>query len=208
MQIGYLISSCIGYERPLGALMDSLFEIMESWEGKAVIGGYPAHEDRLMTSLRAYVPHISYDYTALIDLVEYPADYPDWTHVFLLHDTMQLGPQSDALIRQADPALQAVAVWGGQCNLALYRVDYLLSQREQLLRLKNCTKQQAVEAEGFLWRQLPAEQRGAYGGSCEVLGIGQPYGQAERIKEYYSGVDVIKWKANWGQTGQNYVRMP
>jgi hypothetical protein len=167
----------------------------------AVIGGYPAPGWRVEPRrvVTHHATHNSYDYTALISLLEYPDAYPNWTHVFLLHDTMELGPGSDRLIKQADPALKATAVWGGECNLALYRVDYLLSCRAQLFGLKNCSKQYAVDMEGFLWRQLPETERGSYPGGIAIGDVSAPYGGAGRQRVYYSGVDLIKWKANWGQ---------
>jgi hypothetical protein len=90
-------------------------------------------------------------------------------------------------------------VWGGECNLALYRADYLHQCRAQLFGLKNCSKHYAVEMEGFLWRQLPETQRGVYPGDIAIGEASAPYGGVARQCVRYAGVDLIKWKANWGQ---------
>lgn len=199
-RLGYLISSCAGYETPLQHLLTRLPDSTASRDVRVVAGGYRERSaGHMILAEHIYVPHRSFDYTALIDFVEYAPDYPFWTHVFLLHDTMELGPDSDRLIRQANPAQKATAVWGGECNLALYRVDYLLSRRDELLALKNCTKLRAVEREGFLWRTLPEAERGSYPGALAMEEPGTPYGGALRQCVRYEGVDLIKWKANWGQ---------
>lgn len=196
MNIGYLISSHKDYQAPRERLTASMAAI-DVHTIRMVIGGHPEREVWFHTV--AHVPHNSYDYTALVDFVEHPGEYPAWSHIFLLHDTMELGPDADRLIRTADPSVKATAVWGGQCNLGLYRADYLLSRRADILALKDCTKQQAVAAEGFLWRQLSEAERASYPGGYDQLVTEQTYGGAERLREYYSGVDIWKYKANWGQ---------
>ena len=195
--LGYLISSHIGYEAPRERLLASMRDLPIT---NVVIGGYNLRSGYYRSGVaHISADHNSYDYTALIDFVEHPADYPDWSHVFLLHDTMELGPNADRLIRAVDPQWPAVAVWGGQCNLGLYRADYVRQCLPQLLGLKNCSKAYAVEMEGFLWTQLPKDERGVYGGTIEVSEEYPVYGGAPRRREYYTAVDVTKYKANWGQ---------
>lgn len=199
MHIGYLITSCKGYEGPLGRLLWSLPSSIPSQDVAVVVaGGW--ERVRCTTVIRQFeVDHDSYDYTALIDFAEYPDDYPAWSHVLLLHDTMSLSAETPALLRATDPLVKATAVWSGQCNLALYRADYLRSCAAQLFTLRNCSKARSVEAEGFLWRQLPDSERAHYGGACEVESAGTPYGGSVRIREVYTGVGITKYKANWGQ---------
>lgn len=212
-RLGYLISSHAAYQAPLQRLLASMERGGVDRDDVVVVsGGHPlgvttitfggvvCHEES----------HNSYDYTALINFVtDYGIWYnPAWSHVFLLHDTMELGQDSDRLIRQADPALDAVAVWGGECNLCLYRVDYLLSRRDDILALKDCTKLEAVQAEGFLWRSLPDARRGAYPGDIQIHGAGQIFGGANRQPITYTGVGITKYKANWGQSWPPNVVTP
>lgn len=204
--LGYLISSHVAYQAPLQRLLLSL---PTARDAVAIVGGHVAYAERQIIVRQYEVPHNSYDYTALIDLVEHRDWYPArWSHVFLLHDTMELSPDSDRLIRQADPTLDAVAVWGGECNLGLYRVDYLLSRRDDLLALKDCTKLRAVEHEGFLWRTCPEDRRGTYPGGIDIDYAQPIYGGVERQKVTYTGVGIIKYKANWGQTWPPSVVTP
>ncbi len=197
-RLGYLISSCAGYERPLQRLALSMSA--PTRDIVAVVGGHAQRGLHQIIVPQMWVTHTSYDYTAPIDFVEHPADYPDWSHVFLLHDTMEAGPNADALIRQANPEHKATAVWGGQCNLLLLRADYARACARQILALKDCSKAQAIAAEGQLWRQLPERERGVYGGLHWVDHPTAVYGGAERMVEHYTGVDLVKYKANWGQT--------
>jgi hypothetical protein len=196
-KLTYIVSTCKGYEAALQRLLNS---IPGHAHAIVVSGGHMTRRVRYVADRTEHidVTHTSYDYTALIELVEH---MHDWSHghVFLLHDTMELSPDSDRLIRDADPALDCVAAWGGECNLALYRVDYLHRMRARTLALKNCSKLRAVEMEGFLWRHLPPERRGAYPGDI-AIGDEQPiYGGAARVPVTYTGVGITKYKANWGQ---------
>ncbi len=206
-RLGYLISSHKDYEAPLQRLLASL---PGTADALVVVGGYAQRRLVEVTDRTHYVvvDHNSYDYTALIEFVEHPATYPAWSHVVLLHDTMELGPHADRLIRQADPARDSVAAWGGECNLALYRVDYLLRRRVEILALRNCTKLQAVEAEGFLWRSLPDGRRGSYDGGIDIGPTKAIYEGAERQAVHYLSVDIVKHKANWGQTWPPSVVTP
>ena len=207
-RLGYLISSHAAYQAPLQRLLATMRGCLATKDVVAVIAAHPARSIHQILVRQIHVPHNSYDYTALIDFVEHARSYPAWSHVFLLHDTMELGPDSDRLIRNADPSLDVLAVWGGECNLCLYRVDYLLSRRDAILALKNCTKLQAVESEGFLWRQLPSERRGVYPGDI-AIGDEQPiYGGAARVPVTYTGVGITKYKANWGQLWPPSVVQP
>lgn len=204
-RLGYLISTHRDYDAPLQRLLCSMKDRSFSELG-VVVGGYEV-PDRWFGFVHQ-VDHNSYDYTALIDYVEHPESYPAWSHVFLLHDTMELGPNADQLIRQADPTLDATAVWGGECNLALYRADYLHSRRDELLSLKDCSKLRAVEVEGFLWRTLGDDRRATYPGERQQSEVESPYGGAQRQRIYFAGVDMVKYKANWGQTWPPNVVTP
>lgn len=148
----------------------------------------------------------SFDYSAIIGVIENRIDVGD--HVVLLHDTMEVTPETPSLIEQADPHSGAVAAFGGQCNLGLYRMDYLMARRSDILAMKNCTKKQAIDFEGRLWRECPTKTHFP-NGQCIVEGKGRPYGGAERITELYTALMIRKFKANYGATNEsNYVLTP
>lgn len=145
--------------------------------------------------------HNSFDYTSLIALIG--GFLPPSEHVFLLHDTMEFTPETDALIRQADPEMDATAaVDGGQCNLCLFRTDYLMSKRKEIWNMKACSKLEAVQFEGVLWKDAP--KRALYPNSTvDVLGEEKVYGGLPRRIEFYRSVGIKKFKASFGQDMEN-----
>lgn len=193
MNVGYLISSHISYDAPRAHLLRSMGAI-DALRVLVAVGGCDTDaRDGLTLAVR----HNSFDYTALIAFLELEAS-PAWSHVFLLHDTMEFRPSTDHLISAAPADAPAVAVWGGFCNLGLLRVDYLRSRATEVLSWRNCTKAEAVNAEGVLWRTAPPPHY-QYPGTCHEIGTARPYGGAERVVEHYTGIDLVKYKANWGQ---------
>jgi hypothetical protein len=205
MNVGYLISTNVNYLVPLNRLLDSMLangvapERIKIASGGNVLRGIPKMEDFGGCDL-IEVEHNSFDYTALIELMMVPA-FCQFSHYFLLQDTMEFGPRTDELIKkecEEFPEVDSIAAFGGQCNLALYSFNYLHALKSYILSLRNLTKLMAVQLEGSLWR-MAKTKRSFPNSACDVVGRGNPYGGAERIKEYYAGVDVVKWKANWGQ---------
>src|SRR5262245_1962644 len=125
--VGYLISTHIGYAGPLEHLLLSMKHIDPSVVF-IVSGGHDRYNEvKRQDGHRVFeVPHNSFDYTALITLVEQNWAVPD--HLFPLHDTMELGPNAVRLIASAPDDCPAVAVWHGFCNLMLLRTDYVRSR--------------------------------------------------------------------------------
>lgn len=184
----YLISSNIAYREPLNQLLHSM-----DYAAFIVIGG--CKDTGSVVNYRM-VSHNSFDYTALIEFIDFEKQP---SHVFLLHDTMEFTPETDALVRSADPEMDATAaVDGGQCNLCLFRTDYLMTKREQILKMRNCTKLEAVQFEGVLWKDAP--KRAVYpNATVDVLCESPVYGGAVRRTERYNAVRILKHKASWGQ---------
>lgn len=218
INIGYLISTHTNYLVPLNRLLDSMFangippsQIFIASGGNQ-LHGIPQLQDYRGCSL-IEVQHNSFDYTALIELLLGSFERVDigtFTHFFLLQDTMMVGPSTDNLLYEHAarfPDAASIAAFGGQCNLCLFRVDYLRYCREYIASTRNVTKLQAIHFEGKLHHMAKFKESFAEG-THAVIGKGHPYGGAERIKEYYAGVDVIKWKANYGQNMENMEVRP
>lgn len=221
MNVGYLINTHAGYLRPLNHLLHT-FPLHLQHHGHVLVvsGGNPlAGIPRLQKYRGCHlleVEHDSWDYTGLIELVLAPDSIPffrDHTHFFCLQDTMEFGEAAHEKISAADPAKWATAAFGGQCNLVLYEKGYLLAMRNFILARRNNTKLQSIEQEGALWKLLTQNLSRRHEatfppGTHEVVGKGTPYGGAERIKEYYLGVDIGKWKANYGQNMNSLIVKP
>lgn len=200
----YLISSNASYAEPLQRLLKSM-EGIETGCKFVVVGGYNPGVFVLNRTVGVTVNHNSFDYTAIVEWVERVVEdkhsYP--SHIFLLHDTMEFTPETDSLVRSADPEMDATAaVDGGQCNLCLFRTDYLLTKREQILKMRNCTKLEAVQFEGVLWKDAP--RRAVYpNATVDVLGEEKVYGGLPRRIEFYRSVGIRKFKASCGQDMEN-----
>lgn len=196
----YLISSNATYQEPLKRLLGSM-EGVETGCKFVVVGGSNPGVFVLNHAVGVTVNHNSFDYTAFVELVERIVEdedsYP--SHVFLLHDTMEFTPETDALVRSADPDMDATAaVDGCQCNLGLFRTDYLLSKRAEILKMKNCTKLEAVQFEGVLWKDAP--RRAVYpNATVDVVSETAVYGGAIRRTERYNALKLFKHKSSWGQ---------
>lgn len=150
------------------------------------------------------VMHNSFDFTGAITLFDYNIRTHD--HILFLQDTMELGNNSDTLIRNA-PDGPAISVFGGQCNLILFKRTYLEHHRKWILERRNLSKLESIQYEGMLWKMT--SEHISYPDSCmEILGVDNPYSGAERIKEYYSAIDLIKWKANYGQNMHSMILHP
>lgn len=183
----YLISTSIGFNTPFVMLVNSM--------QKAGIHKWKSFEGN------------SFDYTAIIAVLAGNVDVG--SHVVLLHATMEVTPETPGLIETADPESGAVAAFGGQCNLGLYRMDYLQTRRDEIIALKDCSKGDAIRFEGRLWRECPTHTNFA-DSDCIPMGIERPYGGAERMREFYPGMGIMKLKSNWGQTSihGNYALVP
>lgn len=225
MKIGYLINTHPLYFKPLNALLKSMVaggvhvaDILVVSGGNQ-LGGIPTIESwsTFPTGCNLIeVEHNSFDYTALIEAVMLPHEpfFKEHTHLFLLQDTMEFGPRTHELVQTADPLKWATAAFGGQCNLCLYRYDYLLAMKDFILRQRNLTKEKSIAVEGALWKMLTQnlshrdEASYANGAYQYFDGVFKPYSDVERIKEYYAGVDITKWKANYGQNMQAMIVKP
>lgn len=208
MEADYIINSHVGYTKPLEMLLASM-EHIDPRRIFIFIGG--AEKEQIHVRMRDglltfYVTHDSYDYTGLITLIEKRLITAE--HIFCLQDTMLFGPTSDTLICNANPHAEATAAHGWQCNLVLYRRDYVLHREKFIRSMKNCSKQDSITYEGWLWKA--SSNRAEYVGTdCIQQGYEFPYNpETRRLKEYYPAVDIIKYKGNWGQNMNDLVVTP
>lgn len=210
--VTYVINTHGDYGKPLERLLDSMAYI-PSDRIVIVRGGATTafvydefYGTRLQPILTVEVDHDSYDYTGVLAMQDY--GIPTADHVFFLQDTMEFGMNTDYLVRSANADAEATAVYGGQCNLVLYRADYLMSQTmwQFIQNQRNISKLASIQYEGWLFHL--AERKGAYVGDLFMRGIEYPYSDVPRMKEFYSGIDLVKWKANWGQNMHALVTRP
>lgn len=212
--VTYIINTHNGYSEPLKRLIASMSYIPSdriiivsadnptTFVVNAWYGGVERHEP----IMALHVDHNSFDYTGAIAMQDFGLETAD--HVFFLQDTMEFGMNTDYLIKKADPSVEATAVFGGQCNLVLYRADYLMSHTmwQFIQNQRNISKLSSIQYEGWLFHL--SENKGSYPGTIHMQGIEYPYSNVPRMKEYYDGVDLVKYKANWGQNMHDLVVRP
>jgi hypothetical protein len=205
--VTYIINTHGKYSIPLERLLDSMSYVPKH-RIVVVVAESKVRDEILVlpNGIRmVHVPHNSFDYTGAISLFERPVETEPY--VFFLQDTMEFGMNTDYFVRKIPIEADAIAAFGGQCNLALYKRSYLESKKDFILARKDMTKLESIMYEGTLWKI--ADHKVSYHNSTmEVQGSGNPYGGAERIKEYYAAIDLIKWKANYGQNMNNLILHP
>ncbi len=205
--VTYIINTHSRYTIPLERLLDSMsyipkYRIVVVVADSKVTDEVSVYSDGMRV---VHVNHNSFDYTGAISLFQRTiATEP---YIFFLQDTMEFGMNTDYFIRKIPIEADAIAAFGGQCNLALYKRSYLESKKDFILARTNLSKLDSIMYEGALWKT--ADHKVSYHNSTmEVQGTGNPYGGAERIKEYYNAIDLIKWKANYGQNMNNMILHP
>lgn len=136
------------------------------------------------------------------------------THWFYLNCTGRCGPRFKELVEAGfDPEADATIAgpWipvngrgtGGRAinDLCMYRHDYLMSQKVEIMSQYNMTVLQSIcEYEGLLYALAP--KQASYPNNSyhtdvpavDVYGTGTP-----RITEHFPAVDWHRYKKNWGQ---------
>lgn len=212
MEIGYIISSHARYAIPLGKLLMSMAYIGYGKPFIYMVIADSEYDQRMVfeNTIIRHVTHNSFDYTGLIEFVQERPYFPD--HIFTLQDTMEFSDATHDLIMDGiDPDAYATAVYGGQCNLVAYRYDYLLARDDFILAQRNHSKQESILHEGALWKTAPDNKRGHYNNSHLYVkpDYEYPYGtDVPRLVEYYTAIQLIKYKANHGQNMHNLIVEP
>lgn len=206
IDLTYIIHSHVGYGIALARLIQSAQYIPKD-RMMIILSGA---SDSYMYTHRGYLTlstsDQSFDHDGIIAVVQ--KQLPLKTdHVLFLQDTMEIGWNTDYLARHVDPKIPATAAFGGQCNLVVYRVDYLLHHKNWIIQRRNLSKHESVQYEGMLWK-MTSEHASFPNSTCEILGEDTPYSDVPRIKEYYPALDIIKWKANYGQNMHAMITRP
>ena len=180
-------------------------------------GGHLERNEELYQGIR-YIKtnHNSFDYTSLIDIVEYEIKSDYW---FLLHDTCKVGPlfkelfdncvknklipkNSDKMSLKYKPSM----------NIGFYKYSYLIKHKNLLLSFKGIDyspneilklKQIHTAKEDYIFSLTDSPTDLFIGADNIIRGFGKSdvynTGILRRI-EYYSQLDLYKFKANWGQS--------
>lgn len=198
-------------DKTLPVILPSLLQSIEPHEIYVFEGG---HEERWweikdgITHIR--VTHNSFDYTALIDIVENDIKSDYW---FLLHDTCVAGPDFGRLARdlpEGEPfAAAMLGSYPGTMNIGAYRYDYLMENKDLLLSVRNddispegirAGKEQALQLENRFLGEAPRYHPELFSDDLTV-GAPSPYTEhgVRRNIRYFRNLDLYKFQANYGQ---------
>jgi len=173
-------------------------------------GGYQERDVGTYGSImHIRLAHNSFDYTALIDIVENELESDYW---FLLHDTCKAGPDFGKLVRDLPEGEPDVACMlhsnPGTMNICAYKYSYLLSKKKEILELKNINyedldgaKRKATAAENTL-------QEGYVLYHPELFELNQKENVpsvykdngVSRNERYFKNLDITKYQANYGSS--------
>lgn len=157
-----------------------------------------------------YLSHNSYEYSALIEIVEKQLISEYW---FLIHDTCKVGPKfKELLYNIPDSKPEKLALKDSPAmSIGTYRYDYLLTLSDKLLSIKNTDysegtlqrwKRWGVPNEDFiLWKSTPQPLIYNNNKNWNIVAYENWYGtNTTRRTEYYPSLDIYKNKSNWGQS--------
>ena len=211
VQVKIAISSVNRFsDKTLPVIIPSLLQSLNKDEIVIFEGG---HEERSVEDyngiLYIKVAHNSFDYTALIDIIENELESDYW---FLVHDTCVAGPNFGPLVKNIPEDLpDVICMLGsnpGTMNICSYKYSYLLEMKTLILNLKNTNndlnglhvaKTRAVEAENSLQRDCAMYHPEKYQVTHKdrVPSIYHEHG-VSRNERYFHNLDLTKYQANYG----------
>jgi hypothetical protein len=137
------------------------------------------------------VPYNSFEYTSLINIVD--KQYSECEYAFLLHDTMVCGKDFFRMSMEFETDSITLAHEKGWCNIGMYPLKALHSQKNELMILKNMSKRLAIQKEGNIFDFKTYKKPTAIN-----LNVSFRYELINRHVVYFESVDVYKFGSNDG----------
>lgn len=205
------------YEKTLPIIIPSLLSAgIEKEDIHIFNAGFYEYKREIIDSITYhYLNHNSYEYSALIEISEKEIKSDYW---FLIHDTCKVGTKFKELLYNipSDEPVKIALKSKPSMSMGLYKYEYLLTLRNQLLSIKNTDyseekmlhwKRWGVPNEDFiLWMTSPLPTIYNNMDSWSVIDNDNWYDtNTIRRTEYYPSLDLYKNKSNWGQTGRNMI---
>jgi len=192
----------IALEKLLETIGQSNLNIIVCIGGFYDYNDYKITEDNNITYI--YCNHNSIDFTGLITLLELFPNSDD-TYIYI-HDTCSVGKEFNNIISNISIE-QAESVKINQhrsMNMGIYTSNIIRNNSNFLLKMKNnieentqLFKSMAVTHEDYIFNHDPTNIC-LYPNNREVSGPEDVYNTGVlRIIEYYSALDLYKYKANW-----------
>ena len=208
VNIGYLITSTQSYYKITLPLLFST--IPQEQRGKFMVVVSNAPEDKIETS-EGFEFHFIKDWhlawSGVIELLKFP---PKYKYYFGMPCTCKLGPDFFNSVEGFDDQdWDCIRASNGIDSLGTYSFQYFLSQKDWIEAM-GCSKTEEVKNETRL--MYNAKKYTCYSSTWNVeKGYDDIYktGTTRQIV-HYPGVDLYKFKANWGQTseGEKWIMHP
>jgi hypothetical protein len=212
---GFIVSSCLKYlDTTVPVLLESLKECPKE-NILVFVGDGPEYKEEVRDGVRyIWVPCHAYDNNAMWGYLNYTPDL--FEKVFLLHDTCKAGPkflenslslydkEADATVLNLDGG------WPCWCGLAMWDVGFLKRNQDFYEKYK-CITKDTLGVDGGAMFRARAEKKAMYPNSFPpvVNECIKVYEGAQRMVEYFPGIDLYKYKANWYHRGSGaWVEIP
>lgn len=205
-KIDYIISSNINfYEKTLPVLIPTLLNSgIDSSNIKIYVGGSEKeYIDSYLNCYIKFVKHNSFDYTSFIEYIN-----EDWSSdfVFSLHDTCKVENFFKEKVENFDINLDICCPTKahiGVCNFGMYKKDFLKKNYDEIKKLENCNKKEAISYEGFLLKytnKIDFYPNDNYRNMLNTYFVfdNTTFDGINRKVEYFENIGLYKYKANWG----------
>ena len=216
MNIKIAVASNVSfYHLTLPIILPSLIESgIDPLDIHVFIGGYPHYKLEVKDDIQYhYLDHNSYEYSPLIEICDKKNLWASSEYWFLIHDTCKVGAMfKELLYNIPENKPEKLALKTRPCmSMGSYRSDYLVSQKDRILSIKNQDyseesmnkwKEWGVPNEDFImWLTDPQPITYNNNNDWRVVAYENWYETGTiRRTEYYSSSDLYKNKSNWGQS--------
>lgn len=204
-KIAFVISSHIGsYQITSKLLIDDFKRNNMNLEDIFFyVGGYNENSIEEIDGLKIRkVKHNSIDFTGAISIIE--DNITEYTHFFLLHDTIKLGDNFYKLISKYNYDNAKLTSDDVSMNMGLYSYEYLQNKKKEILNFKNTDyspdsiqkfKKMNVNTEDFIFKDVKDSLNKSPRKNSQPIDYYEK--GVPRIIEYYEDIDFYKIKANW-----------
>lgn len=139
-----------------------------------------------------YVTHNSYDHTAIISIIEenYVSDY--W---FCMHDTCEAGKKFYENLLNFKIEYHSSVLEAGWLNMGMFSQEFIVRNKEYILKLKNCNKMRAILSEQ-IYSRLGDDSFYNSRKNTKIQGKADIYNDdVERLIIYFSDLDLYKYQS-------------
>jgi hypothetical protein len=138
-----------------------------------------------------YVDHNSYDHTSVISIIEENLVTDYW---LCIHDSCEAGERFFENLTNCPKSKFSAILEDGWLNMGLFSQDFLDTNKEYILKLKNCNKMQAILSEQIYSRLGDASYINSRA-KTQLKSKSNVYNDGvERLTIYFADLDLYKYQ--------------